>query len=299
MLLIVEVEQAESALKFGEKLAKAQIQQAKAVKNAAEEAAKMQLQQSKASEAAQTQAVAQRSTANDAERTAAAMARQTQELERQKAVTETGTASFGLPKSVIDQLTDRKSFRSPQELFGFLREAERPFIELEQKSRILSEAQNLQAQSTQAASLGMDGLAKQLERYAERIARSGGVFAQFKSKQETENTRFGESLTPFATGGYVKKPTEALIGEAGPEYVIREEQMKEAMVRYASGKRGDDVIPDGAPSTNINVKTGPVMQMGGQDYVSRADFEKGLRNVSNSVLATIRRSPNTRSRLGI
>ena len=219
-----------------------------------------------------------------------------QSLERAEASlgrTTTKTAAFQFSDAIAAQARGSREFRSPEELFGFLREAEKPFIELEQKSRVLAEAQRVQQQSVDALSLGMDRFAKQLERYAEGIARSGGVYSEFKAAREED------ALTPFATGGYVPSPTAALIGEAGPEYVIREDQMKEAMVRYASGKRGDDVIPDGAASTNINVKTGPVMQMGGQDYVSRADFEKGLRNVSNSVLATIRRSPNTRSRLGI
>ena len=304
-LLKVEVEQAKSSLEFGEKLAEAQIKQAKAVEGAAKEAAKMQQQQSLASEAAAAasrasslQASSTAVTANNAERTAAAMTRQTKELEKQKA-TRTQTETFQFSSQLQQLIRGRKQFSNIAEALDFYRDAEKPFIELKQKSESLSQAQDLQAKATQAASLGMNALANQLQRYAEQVARAGNVFAQFKSKQEEESIELGASLTPFAKGGYVKKPTEALIGEAGPEYVIREDQMKEAMVRYASGKRGDDVIPDGAISTSINVKTGPVMQMGGQDYVSRADFEKGLRNVSNSVLATIRRSPNTRSRLGI
>ena len=206
---------------------------------------------------------------------------------------ETRRATFNFSAEIQEQVRGGRTFRSPEELFGVLREAEKPFNELSEKSRVLAEAQRVQQQSVEALSLGMDTFARRLESYAENIARSGGVLDAFNASKEESD------LTPFATGGYVSSPTPALIGEAGPEYVIREDQMKEALVRYASGKRGDAVIPDGSTSPSISIKTGPVMQVGGQDYISRADFERGMKEMSASLLTTIRRSPSTRSRLGI
>ena len=47
----------------------------------------------------------------------------------------------------------------------------------------------------------------------------------------------------FAQGGVVKGPTLALIGEAGPEYVIPEAKMGQASANYLGGKRGGAVIP--------------------------------------------------------
>ena len=74
--------------------------------------------------------------------------------------------------------------------------------------------------------------------------------------------------------------------------------MSAAMERYAAGKRGDAVVPNGN-DTQVNVSTGPVMQMNGQNYVTQSDFEKGLRSTVNQVMTTLRRSPNTRAAVGI
>ena len=54
----------------------------------------------------------------------------------------------------------------------------------------------------------------------------------------------GGSFGAFAEGGYVTGPTSAVVGEGGePEYVIPESKMRESMARYASGSRGESVIP--------------------------------------------------------
>lgn len=103
---------------------------------------------------------------------------------------------------------------------------------------------------------------------------------------------------PFAQGGYVSSPTNALVGEGGSEYVIPSSKMAAAMERYAAGKRGNEVVPNGN-DTQVNVSTGPVMQMNGQNYVTQSDFEKGLRSTVNQVMTTLRRSPNTRAAVGI
>jgi len=234
-------------------------------------------------------ASSQQSAAGSAASYAASLA----QAERSIGRIETRRATFNFSPEIQEQVRGGRTFRSPEELFGVLREAEKPFNELSEKSRVLAEAQRVQQQSVEALSLGMDAFARRLESYAENIAKSGGVIDAFNASKEES------ALTPFATGGYVSSPTPALIGEAGPEYVIREDQMKEALVRYASGKRGDAVIPDGSTSPSISIKTGPVMQVGGQDYISRADFERGMKEMSASLLTTIRRSPSTRSRLGI
>ena len=48
---------------------------------------------------------------------------------------------------------------------------------------------------------------------------------------------------PMASGGYVTRPTNALVGEgAEPEYVIPESRMSGAMERYSGGARGKSVI---------------------------------------------------------
>ena len=54
-------------------------------------------------------------------------------------------------------------------------------------------------------------------------------------------------VIPFAEGGYVTRPTRAVIGEGGePEYVIPASKMNESMARYSGGNRGNEVVPNNA-----------------------------------------------------
>jgi SLT domain-containing protein len=91
----------------------------------------------------------------------------------------------------------------------------------------------------------------------------------------------------FAKGGIVTKPTLGLVGEGGePEYIIPESKMAAASANYLNGARGGSVIPSG--NAQINVTTGPVMQQGGQQYVSMADLERAMRATANGVYASLR-----------
>jgi hypothetical protein len=88
------------------------------------------------------------------------------------------------------------------------------------------------------------------------------------------------SLPRFAQGGVVDKPTTAVVGEGGePEYIIPASKMDEAMARYASGQRGSSVIPSSI-NPQVNVTTGPVMNMNGSNYVSQQDFMAGMQTAS-------------------
>jgi hypothetical protein len=93
-------------------------------------------------------------------------------------------------------------------------------------------------------------------------------------------------LLPFAEGGFVNKPTNALIGEGGePEYVVPASKMNEAMGRYARGARGSAVIPDGSGgdagggmsggggSIDVNYS---VERINNINYVTAAEFERGM-----------------------
>ena len=54
---------------------------------------------------------------------------------------------------------------------------------------------------------------------------------------------YNQPAVPFASGGYVTRPTPALVGEAGePEYVIPASKMSGAAQAYNAGARGDDVL---------------------------------------------------------
>lgn len=102
------------------------------------------------------------------------------------------------------------------------------------------------------------------------------------------------SVPQFAKGGYVGQGTLAVVGEAGPEYIIPASKMAAASANYLNGARGGAVIPAFANggfvggNAQINVTTGPVMQQGGQQYVSMADLERAMRKTADGVYASLR-----------
>lgn len=112
----------------------------------------------------------------------------------------------------------------------------------------------------------------------------------------------GQAPQKFAVGGYVTGATNAVVGEAGPEYVIPAGKMDEAMSRYAAGQRGSSVIPSSI-SPQVNVTTGPVMNMNGSNYVSQQDFMAGLQTATRRgaelALSTLQKSNNARRAVGI
>lgn len=101
----------------------------------------------------------------------------------------------------------------------------------------------------------------------------------------------------FAKGGIVTKPTLGLVGEGGePEYIIPQSKMAAASANYLSGARGASVIPSG--NAQINVTTGPVMQQGGQQYVSMADLERAMRKTADGIYSSLR-TPAGRYAVGV
>ncbi len=115
------------------------------------------------------------------------------------------------------------------------------------------------------------------------------------------------TVPAFAKGGYVGSGTLALVGEAGPEYIIPERKMAQASMNYLGGARGSDVIPTTAStaqstastaSPTINITTGPVVEFDGGRFVSIEDFERGLRQVSGAVYRGLR-TPAGRAGVGV
>jgi hypothetical protein len=103
------------------------------------------------------------------------------------------------------------------------------------------------------------------------------------------------SVPQFAQGGVVTGPTLAMVGEGGEsEYIIPASKMAAASANYLNGARGGAVIPAFANggfvggNAQINVTTGPVMQQGGQQYVSMADLERAMRKTADGVYASLR-----------
>jgi len=121
----------------------------------------------------------------------------------------------------------------------------------------------------------------------------------------------------FAEGGFVTGPTNALIGEAGNEYVIPASKMRGAMNRYAAGARGSAVIPAGdseggmggtatlAPGA-IDVRY-TVERINTVDYVTADQFQRGMAQAAQQgaaqgeqrTLRKLQMSTSTRKRLGM
>jgi phage-related protein len=109
------------------------------------------------------------------------------------------------------------------------------------------------------------------------------------------------SVPAFAQGGVVTRPTVGLVGEAGPEYIIPASKMAAASQRFLGGARGDAVLNGRAASAapaQINITTGPVVEMNGQRYVSLSDLELAMRITADSVMGQLR-TPSARIALGL
>lgn len=116
-------------------------------------------------------------------------------------------------------------------------------------------------------------------------------------------TGYANIQVGYAKGGYVTGPTRAMVGEGGEsEYIIPASKMAEAMSRYASGQRGSSVIPSSI-NPQVNVTTGPVMNMDGSNYVSQNDFLAGMQTASRRgaemALQMLSGSPQARRMVGI
>ena len=127
--------------------------------------------------------------------------------------------------------------------------------------------------------------------------------------------------SPFAEGGFVTGPTNAIIGEGGEsEYVIPASKMQAAMSRYATGARGASVIP-GSGSTDSDATAGgmasqstgvidvrySVERINSVDYVTTSEFQAGIQRAAQQgaqqgeqrTLRRLQQSRSTRSRLGM
>jgi tape measure domain-containing protein len=108
-------------------------------------------------------------------------------------------------------------------------------------------------------------------------------------------------LPRYADGGYVTKPTQAIIGEGGePEYVIPSSKMAQAMANYSVGARGNAVLGGGGGTPQVNVTySGSTVTLDGQSYISRRDIPGLLSSAVNQTIATLGGSPSARKRAGV
>jgi len=140
-----------------------------------------------------------------------------------------------------------------------------------------------------------------------------GLGAKAFSSPGIGSQGFASGLKLFADGGFVDRPTNALIGEGSePEYIIPASKMRAAMGRYASGARGPGVIPQNGDSmaaggggggtftletvviNNVEYATVDQVRAMGQQAAA-----KGAEGGYTKSMRTLQNSRSQRSKLGI
>jgi tape measure domain-containing protein len=134
-----------------------------------------------------------------------------------------------------------------------------------------------------------------------------------------DNTFYGNSFPKgsFASGGYVDRPTNALIGEGGEgEYVIPESKLASSLSRFQAGHRGNSVVPggvgnsggSGGGSGEVTVNyTGPTLNFNGDEYVPRSAVPQIINSAAMAgatagranTMKDLKNSRSQRSRLGL
>lgn len=93
-------------------------------------------------------------------------------------------------------------------------------------------------------------------------------------------------IPQFAKGGMVNGAQLAVVGEAGPEYIVPAGKAQGFARNILAGVRGPGAIPayaEGGYVGPVNITTGPVMQQGGTNYVTMAQFEAGIKDAATAV----------------
>ena len=148
------------------------------------------------------------------------------------------------------------------------------------------------------------GMTKAQQDYTKRMIKAGLLSSTRIGAANYKKPLIG--ARGYAEGGYVTRPTQALVGERGEnEYVIPESKMSSALGRYARGDRGDSVVQgatnaegkSGGGRAVVNVNTGPVMRMNNKDYVTVNDMNSALGSVV-SAMSPSGGNYNSSARLG-
>lgn len=116
------------------------------------------------------------------------------------------------------------------------------------------------------------------------------------------------SVPAFAEGGYVNRPTLALIGEGGEgEYIVPESKATDFAQQWLASQKQDSISKLEFPGLDtgrfgqpvaVNIQTGPVMELNGQRWVTVEDMEKAIRTAVSSTLSKMR-TPTVRQAMGL
>jgi hypothetical protein len=94
------------------------------------------------------------------------------------------------------------------------------------------------------------------------------------------------NVPKFAKGGVVAGPTLAMVGEAGPEYIIPEGKMAAASANYLNGARGGAVIPAFANGGFVggNARRPAFIQKRGRKTEMEISWDKFLESIINGTV---------------
>lgn len=125
------------------------------------------------------------------------------------------------------------------------------------------------------------------------------------------------ALKKYAEGGYVTKPTNAMIAEGGEtEYVVPSSKAENFANNYLSGMRGDSAVQSkmassaasylSAPSGGgggrapaVNIQTGPVTQIDGVNYVTTQEMSRAVQAGIRQTFDILRNNGSARRAVGM
>ena len=141
--------------------------------------------------------------------------------------------------------------------------------------------------------------------------------AEMNAAANPESSRI---VAQYASGGYVSKPTNAMIGEGSqPEYVVPANKAASFANNYLSGMRGNSAVQSKTASSassylstprntgggssrttpSISIQTGPVTQMSGVNYVTAQEMTRAVQSGVRQTLNMLRNDNSARRVAGM
>jgi tape measure domain-containing protein len=163
---------------------------------------------------------------------------------------------------------------------------------------------NILAKNTNEAANQSERFASGFQKAAAAVSGMSQNALTKKIYGSTTTTTTRANATPAvasSSANYLQSPS-AMDSGSGSEYAIPTSKMQNAMQRYADGGRGSSTMPF-TVSPQVNITTGPVMNMNGQNYVSQRDLMSGLmsasRSTAESVIDMLRSDMSVRREIGL
>ena len=152
-----------------------------------------------------------------------------------------------------------------------------------------------------------------------KVDRSKAAYAAAE-RNAVANPEPSRIVAYYAKGGFVSKATNAMIGEAGPEYVVPASKAANFASNYLSGMRGNAAVQSktassaasylstprsssggggGGKAPAVSIQTGPVTQMDGVNYVTTQDMARAVQSGVRQTLNMLRNDGSARRVVGM